>query len=114
MSGAITSTHSAPAATDALAATAKERAALTKPRQTYQADINKGQSAQSLDALARQIAAAGKALGQNVTLPKASISTSVAAGLVSTPLAVPPIIQRSTSRPDGRGVRRPSYVQGQM
>ena len=48
----------------------KQQAALASLVRTYTQDIAKGQQADQLTSLAKQIAAAAKALGQNVTLPK--------------------------------------------
>jgi hypothetical protein len=93
MSGAITTTASSPGASaassanDATAsvATAKERALLAKLLRTYQTDINKGQSADSLKSLAKQITDTAKLLGQNVSLPKATTGSASASDSAPAP-----------------------------
>ena len=56
----------------------KQQAALAKMLRTYQNDLNHGQSASSLKSLAKQIADAAKALGQNVALPTAQTGSGAA------------------------------------
>ena len=93
MSGAITTTVSSPGASaassanDATAslATAKERALLAKLLRTYQTDINKGQSANLLKSLAKQITDTAKLLGQNVSLPKATTGSASASDFAPAP-----------------------------
>jgi hypothetical protein len=85
MTSAITSTATSATDTSASAAAVKERALLTKLLSTYQANINKGQSADSLKALAKQINDTAKLLGQNVSLPKATGTPPTSGGTTSTP-----------------------------
>ena len=78
MSPAI-SPVSAPPAHSPADQLANERAALAKLVATYTTNIRNGQSPEQLQALATQIAAAAKALGQNVSLPKPSATPATAA-----------------------------------
>ncbi len=87
MSGAITTTASSADNASAAASNAKERALLAKLLRTYQADIDKGQSAESLKALAKQIKDTAKLLGQNVSLPQAASSSTSSVSSAPAPAA---------------------------
>ena len=55
---------------------AKQKEELNRLLQTYKNEIQRGQTGSKLKLLAKQIAAAASALGQNVTLPSTPSATS--------------------------------------
>ncbi len=90
------SSSSAPAPSGQSSATSRseQQAALARLLRTYQNDLKQGQTAANLKGLAKQITDAGKALGQNVTLPTApatsgaSSSDGAAASTATSKLSV--------------------------
>jgi hypothetical protein len=68
---------------------AQQTTALNHALATYRSDLQQGQPASSLTALARQIAADAKALGQRVALPTGTAPASApAAAHAATPVNV--------------------------
>ncbi|HLG86496.1 MAG TPA: hypothetical protein VKZ79_04800 [Alphaproteobacteria bacterium] len=61
------------------------QASLNRLMAKYKSEIARNPSAQDLSSLARQITAAAKALGQHVTLPKASASAGAAESASESP-----------------------------
>jgi hypothetical protein len=74
---------SAPAPSSASLAT--QQANLAKLVATYKSDIQKGQDPAQLKSLAQQITAVAKSLGQNVSLPRPSASSSGATAIAANP-----------------------------
>ena len=74
-----------PPAASAAASKSQQQAALTRLLAKYSYDQSRGTNAGTLSALAKQIVAAAKALGQHVTLPRAATpaGTATTAGRVN-------------------------------
>jgi len=73
LAGAI---HGQTASQPSVSSNAAAQASLNRLVAKYKSEISRNPAAQDLASLARQINAAAKALGQHVTLPKASDSTT--------------------------------------
>ena len=78
-SGAVSAGSATGVSKTTTSSQAQQQAALNQLLAKYKASLARGQTADDLANLARQITAAAKALGQHVTLPKASAEANAQA-----------------------------------
>lgn len=78
-SGVSASVHAQASSQTSAASSAAAQASLNRLLAKYKTEISSQPASQNLASLARQITAAAKALGQHVTLPKASAAPATAA-----------------------------------
>lgn len=79
-----TSVSAPPVAPSAASSTTAQQAQLTRLLQTYQNDVNDGQTTTALKPLAKQITDLARQLDENVTLPTSATASSAASGAAPT------------------------------